>query len=126
MATEEVFGEVLPYLDAMNIDLKTINAEKYRKIGGDLETVLRNIKTARKTAHVEVTTLIVPGFNDNEEEMGELVRTLSEIDPEIPLHVTRFFPAGEMWNAKPTPLKTLYRMVEIAEQRLKIVYPGNV
>lgn len=126
MATEEVFGEVLPYLDAMNIDLKTINAEKYRKIGGDLETVLRNIKTAQKTAHVEVTTLIVPGFNDNEVEMGELVRTLSEIDPEIPLHVTRFFPAGEMWNAKPTPLKTLYRMVEIAEQRLKIVYPGNV
>ena len=88
--------------------------------------MLRNIKTAQKTAHVEVTTLIVPGFNDNEVEMEELVRTLSGIDPEIPLHVTRFFPAGEMWNAKPTPLKTLYRMVEIAEQRLKIVYPGNV
>ena len=126
MASEEVFHEVLPYLDAMNIDLKTINAQKYRKIGGDLEAILNNIRTAKKTAHVELTTLIVPGFNDDEEEMKQLSATVAEIDPKIPLHVTRFFPAGEMWDAKPTPLETLFRMVDIAKQSLEYVYPGNV
>ena len=126
MCSPEILRELLDAVDALNIDLKTINADRYAEIGGDLETVLENIRISCKQAHVEVTTLIVPGFNDSEAEMAELARTLAEIDPDIPLHVTRFFPAGEMRNTPPTPLSTIFRFCEIAEGYLRYVFPGNV
>ena len=126
MGDPAVLSELLPAVDALNIDLKTIRPDHYAEIGGDLDTVLENIRLSSASAHVEITTLIVPGFNDSEEEMKELAGTLAAIDPEIPLHVTRFFPAGEMLTTPPTPVRTVYRMAELARDSLKYVYTGNV
>ncbi len=126
MANPAVLGTLLPAIDALNIDLKSIREDAYQKIGGDLQTVLENIRLSSRTAHVEVTALIVPGFNDSEDEMAELAETLAAIDPEIPLHVTRFFPAAEMRTAQPTPVRTVFRLAEIAGEKLKYVYTGNV
>ncbi len=126
MASPKVLASLLPAIDALNIDLKSIREDAYARIGGDLKTVLENIRLSSKTAHVEVTTLIVPGFNDREDEMRELSETLADINPEIPLHVTRFFPAGEMLTTPPTPVRTVYRMAEIAHETLKYVYTGNI
>ena len=126
MGDPAVLSELLPAVDALNIDLKTIRPDHYAEIGGDLDTVLENIRLSSASAHVEITTLIVPGFNDSEEEMKELAGTLAAIDPEIPLHVTRFFPAGEMLTTLPTPVRTVYRMAELAREFLKFVYTGNI
>ncbi len=126
LAEPSVFQEILPYMDALNIDLKTINPDQYRKIGGDLDIILQNICAAQQAAHLELTTLIVPGFNDREDEMEELAKTIRKISPSIPLHVSRFFPGGEMKDIKRTPKKTMDRMIEIAEQYLDHVFPGNM
>ena len=120
-----VLRDLLPAVDALNIDLKTINADHYAKIGGDLDTVLENIRQSAASAHVEITTLIVPGFNDSEEEMEELAGTLAEIDPDLTLHVTRFFPAGDILTTSPTPVSTVYRLAETARRQLKYVFTGN-
>ena len=84
--------KLLPFIDAMNIDLKAFTEEFYKKVRGNIETVKRTIALAAKKCHVEVTTLIIPGENDSEEEMEKLSSWLASINPEIPLHVTRFFP----------------------------------
>ena len=126
MVTNEAYSRLVPYIDALNVDLKTIQPEKYKAIGGNLEAVLNTIKTASKTAHVELTTLIVPGFNDIDSEMEKLAQTVAAIDKEMVLHVTRFFPAGDMKNAEPTPVETVYKMADIARKHLKFVYEGNI
>ena len=126
MGDPAVLRDLLPAIDALNIDLKTIRSEHYAKIGGDLDTVLENIRQSAASAHVEITTLIVPGFNDTEEEMEELAGTLAAIDPDLTLHVTRFFPAGEMLTTPPTPVSTVYRLAELARKHLCFVYEGNV
>lgn len=126
MSDPDILRGLLPAIDALNIDLKTIRGEQYNKIGGDLQTVLENIQQSAQCAHVELTTLIVPGFNDDEAEMEELAVTIAKIDPEITLHVTRFFPAGEMRSAQPTPVRTVYRLAEIARNFLRHVFVGNV
>ena len=126
MASPETLSELLPAIDALNIDLKTIRADQYAKIGGDLETVLENIRLSVRDAHVEVTTLIVPGFNDDPKEMEEIANTLKAIDPEIPLHVTRFFPAAEMTDTMPTPISTVRNLAAIARTQLKNVFIGNI
>ena len=125
MADPKTLQQLLPAIDALNIDLKTISADQYRKIGGDLDTVLENIRISALSAHVEITTLVVPGFNDSEEEMMQLAETLAAIDPEIPLHVTRFFPAGEMRFTPPTPVRTVYHLADIARGPLRYVFTGN-
>lgn len=125
MGDPAVLRDLLPAIDALNIDLKTIRQDNYTKIGGDLDTVLENIRQSAVSAHVEVTALIVPGFNDSETEMEKLAVTLAEIDPEITLHVTRFFPAGEMLTTPPTPVRTVYRLAETARGHLKYVFTGN-
>lgn len=125
MTAPDVWDDLLQHIDALNIDLKTIREDRYAEIGGDLSVILRNIAAASERAHTEVTTLIVPGFNDDEDGMRELARTLSAINPEIPLHVTRFFPAGEMRGTPPTPIPTVRRFAEIAREYLKWVYIGN-
>lgn len=93
--TEEVLEEILPFTDAMNIDLKGITDAIYRSLGGDLETVKRFIKRAAPACHVELTTLIVPGENDSEGQMEQLAAWVAGVDDKIPLHVTRFSPDGK-------------------------------
>ncbi len=126
MVDEEAFASLIPYIDALNIDLKTINPEKYKSIGGDLDAILKTIETANKTAHVELTTLIVPGFNEDIEEMKELAKVVSQISKDIVLHVTRFFPAGEMKGAKPTSIQAIYAFADVARHYLNYVYEGNI
>ena len=92
----EVLEQVLPYIDAMNIDLKGFREAYYRKLGGDFETVKAFIARAAGSCHVELTTLIVPGENDGPKEMEEEAEWIASINREIPLHVSRFFPLYRM------------------------------
>ena len=120
-----VLEEVLPFIDAMNIGLKGFEESWYRKLGGDLETVKRFIARAAKSCHVELTTLIVPGENDGEEEMEREAQWIASIDPEIVLHVTRFFPRYHMMDREPTEVRNVYELRNIAGKYLKYVYTGN-
>ena len=127
--TDKVADEVLPLTDALNIDLKCFSAETYSGVlGGDLEAVKRFIKRAAETCHVELTTLIVPGMNDSEEEMRELSGWVASLPGgrDIPLHVTRFFPRYKMADKKPTGKATVLRLADVAAERLNYVYPGNI
>ncbi|MCB6203185.1 AmmeMemoRadiSam system radical SAM enzyme [Extibacter muris] len=122
---EEVLMEVLPFVDAMNIDLKGFTEGYYRMLGGDLETVKRFIRHAVRRCHVELTTLIVPGQNDSAGDMGRLAQWVAGIDRKIPLHVTRFFPAFRMSDGSPTNVHAVYRLAEEASKYLDYVYTGN-
>lgn len=122
---EEPLKEILPYIDAMNIDVKAFTDDFYKKIcKGRLEPVLKTVERAYRSCHVEITNLLVPGQNDSEEEVAALVSWLASLSPEIPLHFSRFFPQYQ-FNDPPTPLETLKRAREIALQKLKYVYLGN-
>lgn len=130
-ATQKVLNEILPYIDAMNIDLKAFTDHFYRNfIGGDFQMVKDFISTAAGACHVELTTLIIPGENDSEEEMRELsfwVATLeNQTGKKIPLHITRFFPAFKLTDRDPTPVNTILRLVEVARENLEFVFPGNI
>jgi len=118
--------ELLPFIDAMNIDLKAFTDKFYRKMRGDLETVKTTITLAAEQCHVEVTTLVIPGENDSEEEMEQLSSWLASVNPEIPYHISRFFPRFEMQDRGPTPVDTIYRLAGVARKHLKYVYEGNV
>lgn len=122
---EEPLRELLPLVDAMNIDLKGFTQSYYKWLGGDLQTVKRSIKAAAAQCHVEVTTLIVPDRNDSEKEMGEEASWLASVSPEIPLHITRFFPRYRVREAAPTPLVTIDRLCTEARKHLRYVYAGN-
>lgn len=125
-ASLEVLEELLPYMDAMNIDLKGFREDYYRMLGGNLETVKAFITRAARDCHVELTTLIVPGENDSPEEMDTQARWIAELNPEIPLHITRFFPQYHMADRTPTDVKQIYRLAETAKRHLSNVYVGNV
>ncbi len=125
-----VLREIAPYSDAMNIDLKGFTDRYYREVlGGDRAMTMAFIEEAVRTAHVELTTLIVPGENDSEDEMRELsawISTLREPDGEsVPLHISRFFPRFHMTDRKATEVRKIYRLAEIAREKLDYVYPGN-
>ncbi|NLW73373.1 MAG: AmmeMemoRadiSam system radical SAM enzyme [Clostridiales bacterium] len=118
--------QILPYIDAFNIDLKGFTREWYKKLGGDLDIVLDFIRTAAKCSHVELTTLIVPGGNDSPDEMRELSEWVASVDRKIPLHITRFFPRRKMAGSTPTDISLLYRLVAVAKEYLETVIVGNV
>ncbi len=125
-AEPEILRELLPFADAFNIDLKGFTETWYRKLGGDLETVKRFITVCAGAAHVELTTLIVPGWNDCIEEMRALASWVASVDRKIPLHVTRFFPRRLMLDTPPTPIETLARLADAASEKLDTVIIGNV
>ena len=126
-----VLREIAPYIDAMNIDLKGFTDRYYRDVlGGDRGMVMRFIEQAVKTSHVELTTLIIPGENDSEEEMRrmcEWICSLSGIVPgnKIPLHISRFFPRFHMTDKNATSVTKVYRLAEVAAEQLQYVYTGN-
>lgn len=122
---EAPWRALLPLLDGVNIDLKGFTEAWYRRLGGDLETVKRSIALAAEQCHLEVTTLMVPGENDSDEEMRALSGWLASVSPEIPLHVSRFFPRHRMQDRPPTPVQTVYRLAGIAREQLRYVYTGN-
>ena len=122
---EEPLRALLPLIDAMNIDLKAFTEDFYLTLHGHIEPVKRTIAIAAKACHVEVTTLIVPGRNDSEDEMRDLSEWLSCVSADIPLHVSRFFPRYRMADGNATPVETVYALADIARERLKYVYTGN-
>ncbi len=127
--TEEVLKDMRGWLDAMNIDLKG-DARFYREVTGgtDVEVVRRNIRLAKRYGfHVEVTVLVVPGWNDREDWFrSEVVEFIAGIDRDIPLHISRFFPHYRMRDVSTTPVETLVRFYKIAREELPYVYVGNV
>jgi len=127
--TEEAFEAVAPFLDAANVDLKAFNDTFYREqCGARLDPVLKTLERMKKRGiWLEVTTLLIPGLNDGDEELKSLARFLVELGPETPWHVSRFHPDYLMTHVPPTPVETLRRARRIGiEAGLWYVYTGNV
>lgn len=127
-ASIQVLEEILPYIDAMNIDLKGFQYGYYRKLGGDFDTVKQFIIRAAAGCHIELTTLIVPGENDGQEQMEEEAKWIASIRPQgpsIPLHITRFFPRYHMAGRPATEVSVVYALAEIAGRYLEHVFVGN-
>jgi pyruvate formate lyase activating enzyme len=121
----EPLEKLLPYTDAMNIDLKGFTYEYYSRIKGELETVKNTIKTASDYCHVEVTTLIVPGENDTLEEITDIAKWIACVNKDIPLHISRFFPNYKYYDVPPTDIGKIYEFAESAREYLTYVYTGN-
>ena len=120
-----ILEELLPYIDAMNIDLKAFRPELYKWLGGDLQTVMNFITRAAQESHVELTSLIVPGKNDSLEDMEREAAWIAGIDPDIPLHITRYFPRHRMAEP-PTRISLMRELKSVAERHLNRVLLGNV
>lgn len=123
---EEPLRALLPYIDAMNIDLKYFNEEGYKKIAGDLKTVMRAIEVANEACHVEICWLVVPGENDKADELEEAAKWIASVNPEIVLHINRFFPTYKVLDRGATSVQLLYDLAEVAKKHLKYVEVGNV
>jgi pyruvate formate lyase activating enzyme len=127
--TAEALETIAPYLDAANVDLKSFRDETYKKVcGGRLQPVLDSIARMRRSGiWVEVTTLVVPGMNDGEDELRGMARFLADVDPGMPWHLSRFHPDYELTDREATPIASLRRAAGIGrEAGLKFVYIGNV
>ena len=125
-----VLNEIVPYIDAMNIDLKGFTDHYYSDVlGGSRSMVMDFISEAAKSCHVELTTLIVPGENDSEDEMRAMTEWIAGLNggagAEIPLHISRFFPRFNMTDRKATDVRLIYRLADVARERLRYVYTGN-
>jgi len=125
--SEEPLTELLPYIDAMNIDLKAGSESFYREVcDGQLEPVMRTIKAAHAAGcHVELTTLLIPTLNDRMDEIREMAQWIASVSPHIPLHYSRYFPNYKM-NIDPTPVDFMLAACEAASKELYHVYLGNV
>jgi pyruvate formate lyase activating enzyme len=124
--SEEPLRELLPYTDAMNIDLKSFSSKYYKDLcGGSLKPVQKTIEAAAKVCHVEITTLLVSGENDSLEEVDEIARYLSGINRDIPLHLSRYFPRYKHQSA-PTDISFMKKAEETAKKHLNRVVLGNI
>jgi len=122
----EPLAELIPLIDAANVDLKAMDEEFYRRIcRGSLQPVLRAIESFHAAGvHLELTNLLIPGHNDADAQVDRLVDFIADLDPNIPLHLSGYFPAWKM-DAPPTPRATLERAFNRAGARLPWVYLGN-
>lgn len=124
---EKPLLKLLPLLDAANVDLKGFSDEFYKWVKGDFECVKRFIELSYDRIHLEVTTLVIPGKNDSDEEMEAESSWISSLDKNIPLHLSRYFPRYKCAESTEiTPLETLLRLQTIASRHLKYVYTGNI
>lgn len=118
--------ELLPFISAANVDLKAFSEEGYRILGGFLKPVLETIQALKKArVHVELTHLLVPGINLEKRSFEEMIEWIREIDENIPLHLSRYFPHWR-WTEPATPLHLMEEYREIASRRMPYVYLGNV
>ncbi len=126
-ATPEVLEYIRPYVDLYKIDLKSFQEKHYRELGCKLESVIDSIRRVYEMGFwLEVVTLLIPGFNDGDEEIRSLTEFLASVSPEIPWHATAYHPDYQMLDRGKTPLENLYRAKEWAEKAgLKYVYLGN-
>jgi pyruvate formate lyase activating enzyme len=127
-ATPEALEYLRPHLDAYKVDLKSMQEKNYRRLGGTLKNVMGTIEKAHALGlWVEVVTLVVPGFNDSNEELWEAARFLAGVSADIPWHVTAFHKDYKMTEPENTPAKTLMRAADIGrEAGLHFVYAGNI
>jgi len=127
---QEPLADLLPFIDAANVDLKSFSDDIYQRVsGGHLSTVLDTILAMRDAGvWIELTNLIIPGINDDMEMMRRMCRWLADNNlADAPLHFSRFFPRYKMLDLPPTPLQTLQAAERVArEEGLKHVYLGNV
>ncbi len=126
-AAPDAAVSLLSLCDAVNVDLKSWDDSFYRsELGGDLETVKAFIETAfRSGVHVEATTLVIPGKNDDDWHMNGIASFLESLSPDIPLHLSAYRPMYK-YVIPATPAATIHRLVKTAEKRLRYVYAGNV
>ena len=128
--SEESFDLINPYLDAANIDLKGMSDKFYLDLcQAKLQPVLDNIKRFYdNNIHIEITNLMIPGYNDSNEDIKALVKFMvEETGPEVPLHFTRFFPYYELGQLPPTPVQSLQKAYKMAKEAgMEYVYIGNV
>jgi pyruvate formate lyase activating enzyme len=123
---KEPLTELLPYVDAMNIDLKAFNNDYYKKVcNGDVESVMSTIERANSSCHVEITTLLVDGYNASNEEIESLSKWLASINRDIPLHLSRYHPTYK-FTEPPTKIESMNRCADIARKHLHHVYIGNL
>ncbi|WP_308507634.1 AmmeMemoRadiSam system radical SAM enzyme [Sporomusa sp. GT1] len=123
---EQPLSELLPFIAAMNIDVKAFTNDFYQQLcAGQLAQVKRTVEQAAGQCHIEITTLLVPGLNDTAAEIAALAEWLSGISADIPLHLSRYFPSYRL-EAPPTPLSTLQLAYKTARKYLNYVYIGNV
>ncbi|MFH1540909.1 MAG: AmmeMemoRadiSam system radical SAM enzyme [Elusimicrobiota bacterium] len=124
---EEPLYNIVETIDAANIDVKSFSDEFYKKYcGGKLAPILKMVEIlVKKKKHVEITNLIIPGLNDSDKEISDLVDWIWSLDDEIPLHFSKYFPCYKM-TIEATPLQTLEKARKIALKKLKHVYLGNV
>lgn len=124
--SEEPLKELLPYIDAMNIDVKGFTEKYYKDVcKGLLGPVKKTVEIASEKCHLEVTTLVVPDLNDSIEEIGEIARWLASLNMDIPLHLSRYFPNYKL-SKDPTPVSVLFDARDEAKKYLNYVYVGNV
>ncbi|MEY8562213.1 AmmeMemoRadiSam system radical SAM enzyme [Eggerthellaceae bacterium 3-80] len=128
MANFEIIDELLPLIDAANIDLKGFSQDFYNVVGGDFDCVKRTIElfAAFPKTHLEVTTLVIPGLNDMPEEIDKMSQWIASLDPSIPYHLTRFFPTHCMTDRQATSIACMHELKAVAERHLSRVVLGNV
>ena len=133
-ASRQVLSELLPSVDAMNIDLKGFTDRYYREVlQGDRRMVMDFIEEAVRHCHVELTMLVIPGENDSEEEMRCLTAWIAGLTDvfdgkdgaDIPLHISRFFPRFHMTDRRATDVRQIRHLAEVAREKLHFVYTGN-
>lgn len=127
-ATPQALDLLKPYLSGYKIDLKSMQEKNYRELGGKLQNVLDTIQKAHDLGFwVEVVTLVIPGYNDSNEELWEASRYIASVSIDIPWHVTAFHPDYRMQDRGPTSVETLTRAAEIGQEAgLHYVYAGNL
>ncbi|MFC1501536.1 AmmeMemoRadiSam system radical SAM enzyme [Elusimicrobiota bacterium] len=123
----EPLEEIMPFIDAVNVDIKFFKEKSYKKLcGADLSKVLETVETLVKNKkHVEITNLIITAENDSEKEIKALVEWVASLSLDIPLHFSKYCPAYKMKNLE-TTLDTLVNAYNIAKKSLKNVYIGNI
>lgn len=123
----EPLEELLPFIDAMNIDIKSVRQKFHDDLtGGKVEPVLETCRLAARTTHVEITNLVIPGYNDSPDEFEELARWIKEnLGPDTPAHLSAYVPRHRL-RAAPTPMATLLSAKDIFDRHLHYVYLGNV
>ncbi len=126
-ATPEVIEYIRPYVDLYKVDLKSFEDRDYRRLGGTLKAVLNTIALLHEKGFwVEVVTLVVPGFNDSDDEITKMASFIASVSPDIPWHVTAFRPDYKMNDRPRTRAESLVRVCEIGKAAgLRYVYPGN-
>ncbi len=122
----EPLRKILPFIDAMNIDIKGFTQEYYKEVcGGSLKPIKAAVEIAVQSCHIELTTLVVEGLNDEISSMRRLFEWIKGLDQNIPLHLSRYFPHYQM-DKPATSVETMISLRELGKEYLSYVYLGNI